>query len=63
MGIVVFMLKQQEITSTEIFYGACLAADGGRASLFHILTSTIALEIPTLTSHQHLKTDVTLLSN
>lgn len=27
VGIVVFMLKQQEMTSTEIVYGACLAAD------------------------------------
>ena len=55
-GKVVFVLKQQERTSAETFYGPCPTADLGRASLFQILTSTApAVEIPTLTPDQHLR--------
>ena len=55
-GKVVIVLKQQERTSAETFYGPCPTADLGRASLFQILTSTApAVEIPTLTPDQHLR--------
>lgn len=48
------MLKQQEGESAEIFYGPRLTADSGKAPLFQILTSTTAVEIPTVTPNQHL---------
>lgn len=53
--IVIFMLKQQERTSAEMFYGPCLTADLGWASLFQILTSATTVEIPNLTLDQALR--------
>lgn len=41
--------------SREKCYGPCPTADLGWASLFQILTSTTAVEIPTLTPDQHLR--------
>lgn len=55
VGTVVFVLKQQERTSAETFYGPCRTADLGWALLFQILTSATAVEIPTLTPDQHLR--------
>lgn len=50
MGIAVFALKQQ-----NLFYGPCLTADLRWASLFQILTSATAVEIPALIPDQRLR--------
>lgn len=50
VGIIVFVVNQQ-----RKFYGPCPTADLKWASLFRILTSTTAVEIPTLIPDQHLK--------
>lgn len=54
-GWFVFVLKQREKNISRDVYGPCPNADLGWASLFQILTSSTALEIPALTPDQHLR--------